>query len=205
MDKINCIVPSWKDMHSYAKNTCDAIKKSDFHPDLIIGLSRGGLVPARLFCDFLHVKSCFTIKVDHWGVTAARDGKAKLTHKLDMDLSDKRVLIVDDITDTGDSMDLAVKHIAELNPKELKTAALIHLSHSKYKPDFYGHERDWAWIIFPWNFREDMVNLIGKLTTDEEKAADKIKEELKLNFDVDVELQEVGEVLEHIGYLRSLE
>ena len=72
-------------MHDFAKKTADRIKESDFHPDVIIGLSRGGLVPARMFCDFLHLKDCFTIKVDHWCLTATRDGKAMLTHKLDMD------------------------------------------------------------------------------------------------------------------------
>jgi hypoxanthine phosphoribosyltransferase len=187
MDKINCVVKTWQELHDYAKQTADKIKKSDFHPDVIIGLARGGLVPARLFCDFLHVKNCFTIKVDHWGLTATKDGKARLTHKLDMDLTGKRVLIVDDITDTGQSMELAKKHVEELNPAEIKTATLVHLDNSKYIPDFYGHERPWAWIVFPWNHREDMV-----------------KEELKTNFNLDLESPEIEEVLAHIRYLDSV-
>jgi hypoxanthine phosphoribosyltransferase len=204
MDKINCVVKTWQELHDYAKQTADRIKGSDFHPDIIIGLSRGGLVPARLFCDFLHVKNCFTIKVDHWGLTATKDGKARLTHKLDMDLTGKKVLIVDDITDTGQSMELAKKHIEELNPSEIKTATLVHLNNSKYTPDFYGHERPWAWIVFPWNHREDMVNLINKILGEEEKAIDKIKEELKMNFNLDLESPEIEEVLVHIRYLDSV-
>ena len=204
MDKINCVVKTWQEMHDYAKQTADKIKESDFHPDIIIGLSRGGLVPARLFCDFLHVKNCFTIKVDHWGLTATKDGQAKLTHRLDMDLTGKKVLIVDDIIDTGQSMELAKKHIEELNPAEIRTATLIHLDHSKYVPDFYGHERPWAWIVFPWNQREDMVNLITKVIGEEEKAIDKIKEELKTNFNLDLENPEIEEVLAHIRYLDSI-
>ena len=204
MDKINCIVKTWQEMHDYAKQTAEKIKESDFHQDVIIGLSRGGLVPARLFCDFLHVKNCFTIKVDHWGLTATKDGKAQLTHKLDMDLTGKRILIVDDITDTGQSLELAKKHIEELNPAEIKTATLIHIDHSKYIPDFYGHERDWAWVVFPWNHREDMVNLIGKILGEEEKAVEKIKEEFKTNFNIDLDTPEIEEVLRHIRYLDSV-
>ena len=205
MDKINCIVPSWQEMHNFAKKTSDNIKQSDFHPDMIIGLSRGGLVPARLFCDFLHIKNCLAIKVDHWGLTATKDGKAELTHKLDLDLSGKKVLIVDDITDTGQSMELAKEHITTLNPADVKTATLIHLNNSKYTPDFYGHNQDWAWIIFPWNYREDLVNLIQKVTKSEEKVVNDIKNDLKLNFKLDVDENEIEEILEHIKYLGEVQ
>ena len=205
MDKINCVVPTWQEMHDFAKSTSDEIKKSDFHPDVIIGLSRGGLVPARLFCDFLHVKECFSIKVDHWGVTATKNGQAKLTHKLDLDLTGKKVLIADDITDTGQSMELAMKHIQELNPADVRTATLIHLDNSKYTPDFFGHKRSWAWIIFPWNFREDLVNLVGKVTADETKVAEDIRNDLKMNFDLDVDSAEIADVLEHMAYLKEVQ
>ena len=204
MEKINCIVTTWQQMHNLAKKTANKIKKSDFHPDIIIGLSRGGLVPARMFCDFLHIKNCFAIKVDHWGLTATKDGKAKLTHKLNMDLTGKNVLVADDITDTGQSMELPKKHIEGLNPAKIKTATLVHLDNSKYTPDFYGHERSWAWIIFPWNEREDLVNLIGKILDEEGGAVDKIKESLKTNFDIDIGEIEIEEVLEHIRYLDSV-
>lgn len=204
MNKINCVMMTWQEMHSFAKETANNIKKSGFHPDIIIGLSRGGLVPARLFCDFLHIKDCFTIKVDHWGLTAAKDGQAKLTQKLNVDLTGKKVLIVDDITDTGQSMELAKKHIEELYPKEIKTATLIHLNNSKYVPDFFGYKRDWAWIIFPWNNREDLVNLIKKIIAEETKAVSEIKANLNVNFGIDLEEIEIQELLEHIRYLEEI-
>ncbi len=204
MEKFNCIIPEWHEISQIAKNTCDVIKKSDFHPDIIIALSRGGLVPARLFCDFLHIKNCLSIKIDHWGLTATKDGEAKLTQGLNTDLSGKKVLVVDDITDTGQSMELAKKHLDELNPKEIKTATLFHLIGSKYIPDFFGTEREWTWIIFPWNYREDMVNIIKKITTTEEKNLDQIKDELKTNFNIDSEIEEIKEIIEHISYLDKL-
>jgi hypoxanthine phosphoribosyltransferase len=52
------------------------IKKSGFKPDLTIGIVRGGLVPARVVCDFLLQKDLAAIKVDHWGI-AATLGKVK--------------------------------------------------------------------------------------------------------------------------------
>jgi hypoxanthine phosphoribosyltransferase len=198
-----CLFPTWEELHSYAKDVSNKIKKSGFHPDIIIGLSRGGLVPARLLSDFLHIKKCYTIKVDHWGLTATKDGQAKVSQSLNVDLTGKNVLIVDDITDTGQSMMLSRDHIAGLKPKEIRTATLIHLKTSKFMPDFYGREMDWFWIIFPWNRREDLVNLTQKIENLSEKGAAAIKEELKQRFEVDITEEEVCEVLEHMEYLKN--
>lgn len=203
MDKFNCVLPTWNEIQDVAKNTCDAVKESDFHPDVIIAVARGGLVPGRLFCDFLHIKSCYSIKVDHWGLTATKDGAAKLTHALNLDLEKKKVLIVDDITDTGQSMDLAKKHVSELNPSEIKTATLFHLTGSKYTPDFFGKEREWAWIVFPWNFTEDMVNIIRKIGR--EKSLEDIKNELQTNYAVSLGSEQLQEFINHIDYLDKQE
>ncbi len=201
MDNFKCILPSWDNIEEVAKQGCQGIKDSDFYPDMIIAIARGGLVPARLFCDNLHVKNCYSIKVDHWGLTATKDGEAKLTYALDMNLKDKRVLIVDDITDTGQSMDLAKEHISKLNPSAIKTATLFNLKGSKNTPDFFGEEKEWAWIVFPWNFTEDMVNIIKQIGTEKDK--EEIKQLLENNFAVSLESEKIQEVLDHIGYLEK--
>ena len=204
MTKIKCITPTWEDMQKYANITANKIKKSDFHPDVIIGLSRGGLVPARMFCDLLHIKNCYTIKVDHWGLTATKDGQAKLSQELNMDLTGKKVLIVDDITDTGQSMELAKNHILSKNPTQLMTATLIHLSNSKYIPDFFGIEREWAWIIFPWNYKEDLVNLIKKISEFKTLSNKEIKDKLFEYNDLNIPIEDIEDVIEHINYLEKL-
>jgi len=63
---------------------------------------------------------------------------------------------------------------------------------------------DWAWIVFPWNYREDLVNIIKKVLNYEKKAAEKIKEELKENFSIEVNLEELKDILKHINYLDSI-
>ncbi len=204
MDKFKCVIPSWHEIHIVTKRAADKIKKSDFHPDTIVAIARGGLVPARLLSDFLHVKDVYSMKADHWGLTATKDGKAKITHELNKDLTGKKVLIVDDITDTGQSMELALESIKKLNPNAVKTIAIYHVNTSKYAPDFYGEEREWTWIIFPWNYREDLVNIIRKITKDEEKNLEDIKKELKLGFEIDAEIEELKELMDHISYLGNI-
>ena len=57
---------------------------------------------------------------------------------------------------------------------------------------------DWAWVVFPWNYREDMVNLIKK---SEKEHIDEIKKGMKENFNVNIEKEELKEILEHIEYV----
>ena len=79
-------------------------------------IARGGLVPSRMVADYLFKKDLLSIKTEHWGLTATMDGKAVLKEKLNYDITGKKVLIVDDITDTGESMKLSYNYIKSLNP-----------------------------------------------------------------------------------------
>jgi uncharacterized protein len=202
MNQIKCQTPTWKDMENYAKIASNKIKDSGFKPDVIIALARGGLVPARLFCDFLVMKKCYSIKVDHWGITAAKDGKAKLSQSLDVDITDLKVLVVDDITDTGESLKISVEYLKSLNPSAIKTATLMHLNNSKFTPDFYGSMENWAWIIFPWNYREDLVNLVGQAVEDVGKDQEKVQIKLRENCGIDVPIKDINETFDLIDYLK---
>jgi len=205
METFRCEMPSWEEVHNLANITAEKIKKSDFHPDVIVSIARGGLVPARLLADFLHVKELIAIKTDHWGLTATKDGKAKITYALNMDLSGRKVLIVDDITDTGQSMELSKKHVMGRNPSIVKTATLYHLNNSKYTPDFFGIVREWAWLIFPWNIREDLVNIIRKITAEKKLEKEDLRATMKQNFNIDISEKDLLDLLDHIRYLDSLD
>ena len=108
-----CYVLDYDDIANYAYQTALKIRESEWRPEAIIGIARGGWVHARIQCDLLGVKNLFSVKVDHWGVTATKDGKAKLSCPLVGDVEGMKVLVVDDITDTGESLTTAVEHIME--------------------------------------------------------------------------------------------
>jgi hypoxanthine phosphoribosyltransferase len=195
-DSFDCWLPSWEYLHNTCKKVVKRIKEDNFKPDVVVALSRGGFVPARNICDMLIIKDLVSIKVDHWGITATKDGKARIRYPLNADLSGKKVLVVDDITDTGESMMISLDFIKSLNPDEIRTAAALHIKTSKFVPDYYGEEIDWKWVIFPWNYVEDMCNIIPKVI-DESKSKDikKIKIDLKKNFNVDVSEEDILEIL----------
>lgn len=157
--------PSWEQIAGECRKIVKQIRESEYKPDIVLALSRGGFVPARIVCDLLIVKDLVSIKVDHWGITAQKDGLARLRYPVEISLEGKRILIVDDITDTGESLSLALEWVKKQNPAEVKTAVVYHISHSKTVPDFFGEEMkgsDWAWIVWPWNLIEDVSNILLK-------------------------------------------
>lgn len=167
MAEIKCTFPSWEKIHDECKKVAKQVVKSGYKPDVVVALSRGGFIPARTICDLLVIKDLISIKVDHWGITATKDGKARLRYPVDADLAGKKALIVDDITDTGESLSLATKWIREnLKPQEIRTATIYHITHSKFTPDYaaeYIPKENWVWVVWPWNFVEDMCNLLPKI------------------------------------------
>lgn len=176
MKKFPAYLASWEDIERWAREGAFKILEEKWKPDVVVGLARGGWIPARLYCDFLGVKDLLSLKVEHWGITATPDGKARIKYGFDYDLDRKKVLIVDDIADTGESLTLAKNYVESKNPKEVKTATLLTIKTSKFRPDYFGEEINWAWIVFPWNFIEDMINLIGNLFEEKEKlTVDEIK------------------------------
>jgi len=199
-DKFECEIMSWDQFYKLAKEAGEKIKASGYTPDIIVGLARGGWCLARVLCDLLGVKDLVSLKVEHWGITATPDGKAKLKYPFNIDLSGKRVLVVDDITDTGESMRISVEYVKTLNPLEVKTVTLRHIEGSKFKPDYYAEEITWRWVIFPWNFTEDLCNLIERIQGKVDDPYDKklLKAKLKENFNIEVDEDTIGEILKEI-------
>jgi hypothetical protein len=135
-----------------------------FQPDLIVAISRGGCIPARVICDYLDVFDLDVIKIEHYhGVH--KEKTALLKYPLSADISGKRVLLIDDVSDTGDSFEVGMRHLLECGePAELKTAALHHKTVSSYTPDFYSEiVREWRWIIYPWAVMEDLHSLLQEM------------------------------------------
>ena len=199
MEKFDCWLPSWEELHEDIKEIVKKIKIDNYQPDIVIALSRGGFVPARVICDLMIIKDLVSVKVDHWGITAAKDGKAHLRYPISADLSGKKALIVDDITDTGESMKISKEFVKTLNPKEIRTVAIYHIKTSKFVPDYYSKQIDWIWVVWPWNYFEDMVNIVPKVLNENSgRSVKEIKEYLKGSFKIDVSEQEIIEIMREL-------
>jgi len=164
-DLPRCRRATWEEAEGWADRVADRIWSADAVPETIVGLARGGWVPGRLLCDRLGVHRLISLRAQHWGLTATRDGKAALTEGLSGPVDGQNVLIIDDITDTGDSLRLATEHVGAAHPKRVETATFLHIDHSTFVPTYHAEtisRERWVWVVFPWNYWEDLVALAQK-------------------------------------------
>ncbi len=205
-ESFRCKLVSYDEIAKWTADVAKQVQASGYDPTVIVGLTRGGWVPARLLCDTLSVKKLYAVKTEHWGVTANQNGKALLTQELNSDVKDESVLIVDDITDTGESLTLATAHLADRHPREIRTSTLLHIAHSKMEPDFYSvrvPEDKWTWFIFPWNLHEDMRTLLPKTLTEPRDDAG-IRRAFKKQFRIDVPLPLVRSTLKELAAVNKV-
>ena len=172
MPKIPVRVVNWEEVVEWSSILAEKVKKSNYNPDIIIAIARGGLVPARIVADVLGVLDILSIKIEHWVETASHSPQARVKYPYKLNLEGKKVLVIDDITDTGDSVDLAKKYVNEnFSPSEIKTATMQIIKQSaKIEPDYYAViVEDWVWFMYPWNYWEDEINLVRKILTEDER------------------------------------
>lgn len=138
------------------------IKKARFFPEMIVGICRGGWVPARYLADLLgDIKNMANMKAEFYtGIEKTKRGVV-ITQPVSANVKGKRVLLVDDVADTGVTLKKAVGHLKKKGAKEVRVAALHYKPWSILKPDFYVKKTK-AWIIYPWMVRENLEELREK-------------------------------------------
>jgi len=193
--KVRVKLVKWSDVVGWCKELARIVKESGYKPDIIVAVARGGYAPARLLCDLLDIHDLVSIQVLHWGRAAEITAKAHVKYPLEIDLSGKRVLLVDDICDTGESLIVARDYILEkCKPADLKIAVMQWISPvAKMKPDFYVEDvKEWVWYQYPWCRTEDTTNFLEKMLKEEGKARaewtlDEIKEKFREWYGIQVD------------------
>ncbi|MCX9082692.1 MAG: phosphoribosyltransferase [Candidatus Methanoperedens sp.] len=193
---IKCYSVSWDEACRLARTLAHTIVGSGYKPDIIIGISRGGLVPARMVCDLLLLDEIITIRTEHWG-TASRNEKARIKFSLpkEADISGKKVLVVDDIADTGDSFSLIMDYLKEKGPFDIRAAVFQYKTSSTFTPDYWGEKlEEWKWIIYPWAFYEDIVGFVRELLI-QPSTNEELKISLLNKYNIPISRNDLLEIL----------
>jgi len=163
--EMKCKLVSWDEIVEMCRALASKIEDDSYIPDTIVGLARSGFVPSRLLSDLLAVTDLVALKVEHWlDTTGEHKEEATIPYKTPFRLEGKRVLVVDDIVDTGKSMSVSVEYLRQFNPSTLKTAVMQYILTSEHKPDYYAVKVEgWTWFVYPWNLYEDLGNLSSRL------------------------------------------
>jgi len=159
--KLKFEVPTWNQIYSMLLNLAEKIRKAKFKPHIIIGVSRGGWPPARVLSDLLDNPNLANVRAEFYLGIAETKGDPTLTQPVSMKVEGKKVLIVDEVADTGKSLKLIKKHIIEEGAVEVKIATIYYKPWSIVKPDYYEKETS-SWVVFPWEIKETIRKIIRK-------------------------------------------
>ena len=162
-DDFKCTITNWDYIYDLCREVSDDVKAAEFEPDVVVALARGGWFAGRCICDFLGLDDLTSLKMEHYVGTAQKSGEPTVRYPMpEGSVEGKDVLIIDDIADTGGSIRRAEEYVHERDPGEVRTATLQLLGTSEFQPDFVGERlEEWTWVVYPWNFIEDMVDLVS--------------------------------------------
>lgn len=131
--------------------------------DTIIAISRGGLVPARIISDVLGIDELYTLRSRLWGIGGMIYKEPVVQVYERMNLSGRKVLVVDEVVDTGATMVRVREIIERYDPAMIKTAVIHCKPTAKYTPDYYVEKlSEWVWILYPWSLFESLYGLAVK-------------------------------------------
>jgi hypoxanthine phosphoribosyltransferase len=120
----------------------------DFEPDLVIGIARAGVFPGAVVASVLR-KDFYSLTISRReGGEVVRDRPAVLS-AAPLQCRGKKILLVDEITSSGDTLRMGLAAVRDRNPAEVKTATSFS-RHGGYQPDYVALQTD-ATIIFPWD------------------------------------------------------
>jgi uncharacterized protein len=194
--KMRCELITWNRVYALSRSLALKIREAGYTPDIIVAIGRGGYVPARILADYLDMMALTSMKIEHYTRGAQKEPEARVKYPLSEDVTGMRVLVVDDVSDSGDTFHVALAHIRErFQPAAIKTAALHHKVVSTYKPDFYAHLIiKWRWIIYPWAVVEDLSGFIARMQ-DRPTSPDELAARLKADHDIQPDRQTLEAVL----------
>lgn len=145
------------------RELAQAVADDGYEPDVVLSIARGGVFVAGGLAYALDCKNIHLVNVEFYtGVGTTLDMPVMLAPVPNaIDFSDKKVLIADDVADTGKTLklvrDFCIDHVAEV-----RSAVIYEKSHSLVKCEYVWKKTD-RWINFPWSVEKPVVRRGGQV------------------------------------------
>lgn len=162
-------------------------------PELIIGIAKGSLAWLRTLSDWLNIDALATLRVVHYNGIGQRLPQPTILQSHLPRIDKKRVLLFDNIADTGKTLSLTVNYLKMCGAQTITTAVLFYKKCASLIPDFYASQTD-AWIIFYFEIVET-VKLLGSKWLNEGLT---LKEINKRFLAINIPAKEVTEAMKII-------
>jgi len=144
-------VLGWLEFGDASRELAHEVLHSGFEPEVVVAIARGGLLLAGSIAYALGVKSCGALNVEFYtGIGERLDAPIVLPPMLDeQSLVGKRVLLVDDVSDSGRTLDM-VMQLLKVGGADVRSIVLYTKPGTMHEPD-YTWRRTPLWITFPWS------------------------------------------------------
>jgi uncharacterized protein len=120
----------------------------EYDPDMVVGIATAGVIPAAVIADILQV-DFYSMKISRRADGMEEQREPMLLSTAPVQAAGKRVLLVDEIVTSGDTMRIAKAAMRDVVPAEIRTAACFCRT-TGYQPDFHALPTD-DLVVFPWD------------------------------------------------------
>lgn len=173
MSQISFLSLTWQQFHQDVFDLAKKVEESGQKFDRIICIDRGGAMVARFLSDFLGLKISSFVMVAYKEV--GKLSHPKIMEELKADIKDEKVLLVDEIIDSGSSFEVALDYLQKFQPKEIMTLAPYVKPISRFEPDFWQVKTD-KWVVFPYEVRETIKD-VTKILREQGKSGGEIEKQ----------------------------
>lgn len=152
IDGISYICPTWEQMGNFTFLLSKQILESESHFDRIVALAKGGWTWARTLADYLQITNLSSTRLKSYD-DINQSSSIKVLQPLSDSIDGEKILIFDDVIDSGKTVTKAKEYMMILGCQEISVASLCFKPRSSFSPDFYAFSST-AWIVFPHEYRE---------------------------------------------------
>ena len=143
----------YTEIHHFCEDLAIKLKGKKF--DSVVGVSRGGLIPATIMAEHMNVRELRTVGVRSYQLNGIGKRTTEVLYQSCSPYLIGDVLLIDDIADTGETFNFLLNHFKRnKNINSITTCSLFVRRTSSHVPNYYykdiiGKE----WIVFPWEPR----------------------------------------------------
>jgi hypoxanthine phosphoribosyltransferase len=150
---MNIFKLSWEETEKLTRELSQKIQAGGFRPDCVLGIATGGLIPLALIAKELNIRNVATLTASSYEKHEQKE--ISIGNLPSIDLVGKKVLLVDEVAETGETLKKVSELIIEkYKVGELKTATIgLNKEKCKYPPSFVALEKN-DWIVFPWEKKD---------------------------------------------------
>jgi len=155
------IAPTWQEMGEHCFGLAQKIIQKELKFDRLVTLAKGGWTWSRTMTDLLHIDKVASVQIEFYTHVGKVAQKPVLIQSLPVEVSGERILVFDDVVDTGKSLPFCKQYLQMCGAKSITSASLFYKPWAEFIPDFYMCQTK-AWIIFPHEVREAIYDLTSK-------------------------------------------